>query len=504
MEIGKNMQIVRELYIDSGQILSVEYKDEQAVTLFPGVMGRPLPAHCEVKVELRPVEQSRILVEVWLPIQNWNGDFLGTGNGGSAGNIVALELANGLRRGYATANTDMGTEPDIDKLIGCPERWKDFGYRATHLMTVVGKQITEAFYGEAIGTSLFIGGSTGGQQALSEAQRYPEDYNGILAIAPAYYRTHLHYGFIWNWMALHKCADTGFAQEAAQLVTDHLLKKYGNQGCCLPGDRFFTCPQFIDLDSAVFDDCEGLTEGQKEALKMLSQAPKNPVTGEKIYPAVYTPGSEAVDLGLVTQSNLQQFEKDFLYLFRWLAGKDYDFTTFDFNKDVAYFDHVLGDILNATSVDLSQFRELGGKLLMLHGMADPIIPYTDSQQYYEQVVHTDGGIEKTRAYFRYFQIPGLGHIAGGPGVQDITSHGFQATPQDTDHDSLVALSKWVKTGKAPERLLAVAFKDGNILNGILYDHFEYERPCFAYPYDAEFVGTDPNNPNHYAAREYIK
>lgn len=500
MDMERNMQAVRELFVENGRILSVECKAEEAVSLFPGVVGRPLPAHFEVKVELQPTEQSRILVEVWLPLQNWNGDFLGTGNGGSAGNIVALELGNGLHRGYATANTDMGTEPDPDELIGSPERWKDFGYRATHLMTVVGKQITEAFYGRKIGTSLFIGGSTGGQQALSEAQRYPEDYNGILVIAPAHNRTHLHYGFIWNWMALHKCADVGFTHETAQLVTDHLLKKYGNNGHCLPGDRFFTCPQFIDLDPAVFDECEGLTDGQKEALKMLSQAPKDPVTGEMVYPAVYVPGSEAVGLGLVEQSNLQQFEKDFLYPFRWVAGKDYDFTSFDFHKDVAYFDRMLGDALNATSVDLSRFRELGGKLLMIHGMADPIIPYTDSQRYYERVVQMDGGIENTQKYFRYFQIPGLGHIAGGPGVHDITSHGFRATPQDIDHDSLVALSNWVKTGEAPERLLAVAFKDGNFLNGILLDHFEYERPCFAFPCYADFVGTDPKNPNHYVAR----
>lgn len=496
------LQAVETLKIENGKVIKAAYLDAAAPELLPGVPMRVLPPHCEVSVELTPTPVSHITVEIWLPTEDWNGDFLGTGNGGSAGNIVALELANGLRRGYATANTDMGTAPDIDDLIGEPERWKDFGYRATHLMTVVGKQVTEAFYGRAPAVSLFIGGSTGGQQALMEAQRYPEDYNGILCIAPAHNRTHLHYGFIWNWLALTESADSGLNAEQALAVTNFLLDRYGKEGCCLPGDRFFTCPDRIEVDPDIFDHCEFLNTAQKKALKDIVHGLYDPVTGERLLSPLYVPGSEGVGLGLAEQSNRNGFAHDFFYLFRWVYGREFDFRKFDFHRDVERLDEVLGDILNATNPDLTAFRKAGGKLLMLHGMADPIIPYMDSREYYERVVTYEGSVEKTEKFFRYFMIPGLGHVAGGPGVQDITAHGFRATPQDREHDSLEALSDWVKEGIAPDRLLAVAFEDGNILNGIMKDTFAYERPCYAYPAYAHYTGGDVNDPSNYEKRTY--
>ncbi|MCD8067525.1 MAG: tannase/feruloyl esterase family alpha/beta hydrolase [Lachnospiraceae bacterium] len=137
------------------------------------------------------------------------------------------------------------------------------------------------------------------------------------------------------------------------------------------------------------------------------------------------------------------------------------------------------------------------KLNMLHGMADPIIPYQSSLAYYQAVNDYFGGIEKTKEFFRYFLVPGFDHTLGGPGVQDIFGYGFRATPQDREHDSLTALSDWVKFGIAPERLLAVAFEDGNILNGIIKDHYAYERPCYAYPDHPEFQGGDVNDPGCY-------
>ncbi len=496
------MQEVEKLTIEDGEIVSVQYKNAEEQMLLPGILSKPLPNHCEVKIELRPSPESRILVEIWLPLQDWNGDFLGTGNGGYAGEIIPLELANGIRRGYAAANTNLGTEPNIDKLIGKPERWIDFGYRATHLMTVVGKRVVKAFYGREAKSSLFIGGSTGGQQALMEAQRYPDDYDGILAIAPAHNRTNLHYGFIWNWLALTESDQSGFTPEQAQRVTEHLLEKYRKEGMCLPGDKFFSCPQWINLDPAVLNDCEGITEAQKQALKKIMQGPQDPVSHKKIISPIYTPGSEAVDLGLARQSEKESFSYEFFYLFRWVYGKDFDFRRFDFHEDVKRLDQALADKLNAVDVDLHEFRNCGGKMLMLHGMADPIIPYQDSLEYYNEVIEKDGGIEKTKEYFRYFPIPGLGHVLGGPGVQDITAHGFSATPKDKEHDALVALAEWVKNGTAPDCLWAVAFEDGSIINGILKDTYAYERPCYAYPDCAEYSGFNPNDPDSYCRTNF--
>jgi feruloyl esterase len=157
-----------------------------------------LPAFIRVAFTSKPTPESNIRSEIWMPKDNWNGRFLGTGNGGGAGAISYGSLVSGVLRGFATANTDMGTSPNVLEAVGHPEIWADFGYRATHEMTVVSKAILQIFYKNADYYSYFTGCSTGGQQALMEAQRYPDDYNGIIAGAPANNRTHLHASFIWN------------------------------------------------------------------------------------------------------------------------------------------------------------------------------------------------------------------------------------------------------------------------------------------------------------------
>lgn len=488
---------IEKINIEHGRVAGVEYRGPSQPELISGVPSQPLPAHCRVRLQLKPSEESEIAVEIWLPTENWNGKFLGTGNGGYAGTIQEMALANGLRRGYATANTDMGTSSEIDDLIGKPERWKDFGYRATHLMTVAAKQVIGEFYGCQPTYSYFTGGSTGGQQALMEAQRYPEDYNGILAVAPAFNRTHLHYGFIWNWLALTEHKDSGMSQEDARALTEFLLKKYKEEGNCLPGDCFFTCPQFVQMDPAVLSQCTALNENQRNALRKIMQGPADPVTGKRIMTPLYTPGSEAELLGLDVQSQKEVFAHDFFYLFRWVYGKDYNFRVFDFHSDVERLDQVLGESLNAVSTDLRAFKSAGGKLFMVHGMADPIIPYRNSLEYYEQTVNHMGGMEKTKDFFRCIMIPGFGHTMGGPGVQDVAGQGFRATPRDAKHDALIALTEWVEQGIAPEQLSAVAFQGGDIINGVTGDTYEYERISYVYPDYAQYIGGDANDETSY-------
>ena len=180
-----------ELKIDATTIVSVERDVTDTRTI--------------VKLVLNPAEGSNINVEVWLPdTERWNARFLGLGNGGAAGRISPKGLERASSEGYAVASTDMGTAPNADSGIGNPEVWKDFGYRATHLMTVVAKKIVRAHYGKAPEYSYFSGGSTGGQQALQEAQRYPEDYDGIVAAVAAHCRTPLHAYFLWNEQILKK------------------------------------------------------------------------------------------------------------------------------------------------------------------------------------------------------------------------------------------------------------------------------------------------------------
>src|ERR1043165_135454 len=166
-----------------------------------------LPPYCEVQATIAPTPDPSIMVRVWMPTQRYNGRFLGTGSGGYAGGFFFSELADGINRGFATANTDMGATGAAgvngDALIGHPEKWKDFGWRATHLMTTFSKALINTFYGDPAGRSYFAGCSTGGQQALMEAQRFPDDYDGILAGAPAFNRTHIHTVPVAQYRATH-------------------------------------------------------------------------------------------------------------------------------------------------------------------------------------------------------------------------------------------------------------------------------------------------------------
>src|SRR6185503_2940139 len=165
----------------------------------------PVPSFCRVQLTIAP----QIRVEVWMPAAGWNGKFQGVGGGGFAGMIVYGALANALRSGYATASTDTGHQGNTAEFaLGHPELVVDFGYRAIHEMTVKGKQITEAFYGMAPRESYFVGCSTGGRQALSEAQRYPDDYDGIVAGAPAIDWTRLNLSGIWGSLATLKDPDS--------------------------------------------------------------------------------------------------------------------------------------------------------------------------------------------------------------------------------------------------------------------------------------------------------
>jgi feruloyl esterase len=187
-----------------------------------------LPPRCQVTAKIKPTSDSEINVQVWLPTERYNGDYLGTGNGGYGGNYFESELAQGINNGFATANTDMGTSPTeggvwADNLVGHPEKWRDFGWRSTYLMTQFSKALIQAFYGKPANHSYFAGCSTGGQQALMEAARFPYDYDGILAGAPAFNRTHLHTVSIAQYRATHELLAMAFQEpqmKAQSLPTD--------------------------------------------------------------------------------------------------------------------------------------------------------------------------------------------------------------------------------------------------------------------------------------------
>ena len=216
-----------------------------------------LPPFCRVAATLQPTPESNIKIELWMPEKNWNGRFLGTGNGGGAGKLSYRSLALGMRRGFAIANTDMGTSPNANAVVGHPERWADFGYRSTHRMTVVSKQIVQAYYGKPQSHAYFVGCSTGGGQGLMEAQRYPGDYNGIIAGAPAINRTHIHTGFVWNAQAANQPPGVHLATETIAFITKSVVKACAGKDGGAPGDNFLTDPQECKFDPDTLSKCQG-------------------------------------------------------------------------------------------------------------------------------------------------------------------------------------------------------------------------------------------------------
>lgn len=447
-----------------------------------------LPPFCRIAVVMRPTPDSNIKIEVWLPAPDkWNGRLLGTGNGGGAGRISYPALAGGLRLGYATANTDLGTSPAAEQVVAHPERWANFGSTGTHEMTVAAKAIIGAYYGRPAAHTYFIGGSTGGQQALVEAQRYPEDYNGIIAGAPAINRTHLHAMFLWDWQALRQRPGSALAPDKIALVIRSEIQEVGGKDGGAPGDDFLSDPRMCHFDPESLRP--QLSAEQVAALKRIYAGPSNPRTGEQIFtPPPY--GSERL-IGLSAEN--ENVPHIYPYVFMWAMPGRFDPAKFDFDRDLDAMDRKEAAILNANNPDLTGFQNRGGKLLMFSGTADAIVPFQDEVNYYERVARAQGGLDRTQAFFRFYVVPGMAHVAGGPGLNEFGQGIFRGAPRgDSDHDLFTALIKWVEEGVAPERIIATAYVGGASPHPI-----RFQRPIYPYPKFPEYIGGDVKSPASY-------
>jgi feruloyl esterase len=449
-----------------------------------------LPSFYRVAITLSPVPGSIIKIETWLPDKTWNGRFLGTGNGGGGGGMPTGTLVQGVKMGYATGSTDMGTAPNANLMVGQPERWADFGYRATHLMTVVSKAIVKAYYGKPQHHAYFAGCSTGGQQAMMEAQRYPDDYNGIIAGAPASNRTHLHIDFLLNYLSIRTGRDSLFTKDEVATISRMVLDKFAGKDGGNATDNFLTDPRLAKFDPEVFFK-DKFSPKQVAALKRIYAGPINPRTGEQIYTSL-PPGSENMSLGLMDQQKERLYPAEHYYQLKWVFGANYDFTKFDFDKDMAKVDEVLAPLLNANNPDLAPLKKAGGKLIMFTGTADPIVPFQDAVNYYDRVVKKQGGLKNTQNFFRYFLVPGMGHCGGGPGVNEFGQN-LNVNPESTsDNNVLLALVKWVEGNTAPEKIIASGFNCCSVKNGV---HFQ--RPVYPYPRFPHYVSGDVNAASSY-------
>jgi feruloyl esterase len=441
-----------------------------------------LPAFCRVEAIARPTSDSDIKFEVWIPpVEAWNGKFQGVGNGGYQGSISYPAMATALRRGYATASTDTGhTGDDMKFAQGHPEKLIDYGYRAIHLMTETSKLIVRDAQGRFADKSYFVGCSAGGHQALSEAQRYPDDYDGIVAGDPAANRIRQTFGFLHGWIATHDAEGKPIIPQAKL----PLLTKAAVDACdAIDGlkDGLIDDPRKCHFDpvkllcpstgsgQAPKDDAECLTQPQVDAARKMYEGLKSPKTGELIYTG-WPRGSEG--FGDSAGQSWRQYVMDpkepmRVGFFKYFLFHDpnWDYRSIDWDRDLAYAEQKVPHAA-ATEKDLTPLKKHGAKMIMYTGWMDPVVPPQDTTTYYEAVAKTMGGIEKTREFFRLFVAPGMGHCAGGPGPNAF--------------DAVTALENWVEKGAAPEKMVATHSTAGKV---------DRSRPLCMYPQVARYKGT---------------
>jgi feruloyl esterase len=424
------------------------------------------PAHCRVTATLKPTTDSDIKIEVWMPAEKWNGKFEGNGNGGWTGSINPASLAAGLRRGYASGMTDTGHEGGSGSFaLGHPEKLIDFGYRATHEMTVKAKAIVTAFYGRAPEISYFTGCSAGGKQGLTEAQLFPTDYSGIVSGAPANNWTHLMAQLIWVAQAVHH--DEASYIPPAKFPALHSAAIAACDARDGVKDGVIDDPTKCKFDPKVLA-CKGadgpscLTASQVESARKIYSALLNPRTKQAIFPG-FEPGSELGWQFAAGPMPTALATDQFKYVVFKNPGWDYKALNFD--SDIALADMLDNGTNNATDPNLKTFFEHGGKLLQYHGWADPLISPLNSVNYYQSVEKAMGGSAKIKDSYRLFMVPGMSHCQGGEGPSNF--------------DTLGALEQWVENGMPPARIEASRIQNGKA---------DRTRPLCPYPQVAVYNG----------------
>ena len=431
----------------------------------PGATVKALPAFCRVT----GVGSPHINFEVWLPAPTgpgaWNGKFNGVGNGGLAGFIAYPAMMQALARGYATASTDTGhtnRPEDQDWPMRDPALITDFASRGIHVTAVAAKRLVETYYGRPPARSYFTGCSGGGGQALSEAQRHPADYDGIVAGAPANYPTQMWPGEMYSAYVTHRTPAHLLPREKLPIITSAALAacdaKDGVKDGVLDDPR--QChfnPAVLACKGADAPDC--LTAAQVDSVKKIYEGLKDPSSGARFWPG-FEISSELGWPGHILDAGGPP-----LSYFKYMVLRDprWDWKTFDFGDPKSFAVLVdasrrLGPVLDSIDPDLTPFKQRGGKLIAYHGWLDQNISPRNTIAYYERVKERMGGERDTQSFFRLFMVPGMGHCGGGPGTSTF--------------DALAALEQWVEQGTAPNRIAASRVADGKV---------DRTRPLCVYP-----------------------
>ncbi len=486
-----NCSALKNLKLENTEITLAESVTSGALTISGEAPVNGLPALCRVAGILRPTSDSEIRFEVWLPATGWNGRLLGVGNGGFAGAIGYRQFAIYLKRGFAVAGSDAGHQAesaDASWAFGHPEKIKDFGWRAVHLTAERGKQILEAYYGKPQDHAYFDSCSDGGREALMEAQRFPADYDGILAGAPAN---------AWSTML---AAGIGGMQSLMNdphaFISDLKLpaiQKAALDACDAQDgvkDSVIAEPAKCQFDPEALlckagDNLDCLTRPQIETLKSFYAGAKDG-RGKTIFPG-FTPGDETSWKEWVVgedpgASLTAQFVQNY---FRYMVTDDPRWNVLTANIDDALrqSQQKLAADLDATNPDLGAFAGRGGKLILYHGWNDPAISPWNTIAYYKQVQQTMGD-QKAASFTRLYMVPGMEHCAGGPGATAFGQLGL-GPPKSPSNGLFDALQDWVEKGSLENGVIAtklVPAPDGSMKSVMT-------RPLCAYPGVAKYKGS---------------
>jgi hypothetical protein len=465
---------------------------------------KTLPAFCRISAQATPTADSDIKIEVWLPVSGWNGRLHGIGNGGFAGLIDYFQLGAAVSQGFAATATDAGhtgTPIDAAWALGQPEKVIDFGHRGVHEMTRVAKAVVHSYYGTAVQHSYFAGCSDGGREALMEAQRYPDDYDGILAGAPANNWTPLLSTAVFDTQALTLDPASFIPPEKIPAISAAVIAACDQ----LDGvrDGILNDPRQCHFDPASMvckngeesDRC--LTNPQAVALKQIYDGPHD-AHGNALFPG-YEPGAEdgpggwAVWItGPAPRKSLTAFFGLGYFSNMVYEKSDWDYKTFTFEKGLKDAEEKTARALNATDPDLRAFQARGGKLILYHGWDDPAIPAGSTIHYYESLL-AKMGLKTAEGFVRLYMLPGMQHCAGGPGPD---SFGQPGEPGGPGPGAQSALEQWVEKGTPPSAMTAVKYGPNDPQHAI-----KMARPLCAYPQAAEYRGTgDTNQAENFVCR----
>jgi feruloyl esterase len=466
----------------------------------PGANATPvtgLPSFCRVIATLTPTSGSQIGIEVWMPTTGWNGKLQSIGNHNLGGVIYYGDMGLELMRNYAVASSDTGhVGNEAQWGAGHPEKVADFGWRAVHQTTVTAKALIAGFYSANPRYSYFNGCSMGGREALQEAQRFPDDYDGIISGSAMSNWTRSHMAHIWAAQVLLQDGVDGahyIPPSKNELILNAVLTQCKAAGSQASTDGFLRNPSRCDwkpktlVCKAGQDPNTCITAAQAESLEKLYTPLRNPRTNEEIYPATtmtsVLPNANGLTAGPAAK-----------YL-QWIVFNkpDWKYSMLNFDSDVALVDSsdAEGPQVNAIDPNLSGFQKRHGKLIEYHGWVDPGFTPEFNIQYYERVVQLMGkggdndtaALKETQDFFRLFVVPGMGHCGGGPGPNAFGGLAQPAVPMDSQHDIVSALEQWVEHGVAPAQLVATKYNKDDPKQGVAM-----QRPVCPYPQEAEYKG----------------